>query len=192
MLEKKPQGIIKFFFAMNCNLSVQFAEAATQRCSWKKMLWKCAANLQENTHAEVWFQSLNGCFWIWIGQLSQWYWKFSLAIELINAWWSLFSCLAGKEAARNHKVFLCHELQFIGAICRSSHPEVFLEKDVVKIRSKITGEHPCRSVIWISEWLLLNLNLSIFAVILKVLACYWTHKCMIKFIFLSCWKRSRE
>ena len=30
---------------------------------------------------------------------------------------------------------------------RSSRPEVFLGKDVLKIRSKFTGEHPCRSVI---------------------------------------------
>ena len=29
----------------------------------------------------------------------------------------------------------------------SSHPEVFLGKDVRKICSKFTGEHPCRSVI---------------------------------------------
>ena len=30
---------------------------------------------------------------------------------------------------------------------RSSHPEVFLRKDVMKINSKFTGKHPCRSVI---------------------------------------------
>ena len=30
---------------------------------------------------------------------------------------------------------------------RSSHPEVFLGKGVLKICSKFTGEHPCRSVI---------------------------------------------
>ena len=30
---------------------------------------------------------------------------------------------------------------------RSSHPEVFLEKVVLKIYSKFTGEHPCRSAI---------------------------------------------
>ena len=29
----------------------------------------------------------------------------------------------------------------------SSHPEVFLEKGVLEICSKFTGEHPCRSVI---------------------------------------------
>ena len=32
-------------------------------------------------------------------------------------------------------------------IFRSSHPEVSLERDVLKICSKFTGEHPCRSVI---------------------------------------------
>ena len=31
-------------------------EAVTQRCSYEKVLWKYAANLQENTHAEVRFQ----------------------------------------------------------------------------------------------------------------------------------------
>ena len=30
---------------------------------------------------------------------------------------------------------------------RSSHPEVFLEKGVLKICNKCTGEHPCQSVI---------------------------------------------
>ena len=30
---------------------------------------------------------------------------------------------------------------------RSSHPEVFLGKGVLKVCSKFTGEHPCRSVI---------------------------------------------
>ena len=30
---------------------------------------------------------------------------------------------------------------------RSSHPEVFLEKDVLKICNKFTRKHPCRSVI---------------------------------------------
>ena len=29
---------------------------AVQRCSEEKLFWKYAANLQENTHAEVWFQ----------------------------------------------------------------------------------------------------------------------------------------
>ena len=32
---------------------------------------------------------------------------------------------------------------------RSRHPEVFLGKGVLKICSKFTGEHPCRSAIWI-------------------------------------------
>ena len=32
-------------------------------------------------------------------------------------------------------------------LCRSSHPEMFLVKGVLKIRSKFTGEHPCQSVI---------------------------------------------
>ena len=35
----------------------------------------------------------------------------------------------------------------IAVTFRSSHPEVFLVKGVLKICSKFTGEHPCRSVI---------------------------------------------
>ena len=31
-------------------------EAAIQRCSYEKVFWKYAANLQENTHAEMRFQ----------------------------------------------------------------------------------------------------------------------------------------
>ena len=32
---------------------IPFSEAVIQRCSWKRMLWRYAANLQENTHAEL-------------------------------------------------------------------------------------------------------------------------------------------
>ena len=39
---------------------------------------------------------------------------------------------------------------FSFSIIRSSHPEVFLEKGVLKICSKFTGEHPCRSAISIN------------------------------------------
>ena len=34
------------------------AEAAVQRCFYKKVLWKYAANLQESTQAEVWFKKI--------------------------------------------------------------------------------------------------------------------------------------
>ena len=38
----------------------------------------------------------------------------------------------------------------VHTIHRSSHIEVFLVKGVLKIRSKFTGEHPCRSAISIN------------------------------------------
>ena len=38
----------------------------------------------------------------------------------------------------------------VGETIRSSHPEVFLGKGVLKICSKFTGEYPCRSVISIN------------------------------------------
>ena len=31
-------------------------ETAIQRCCQKEVFWKYAANIQENTHAKVWFQ----------------------------------------------------------------------------------------------------------------------------------------
>ena len=43
-------------------------------------------------------------------------------------------------------LFVWNSIHNIG-IFRSSHPEVFLGKGVLKICSKFTGEHPCRSVI---------------------------------------------
>ena len=58
---------------------------------------------------------------------------------------------------------------------KSSHPEVFLEKGVLKICSKFTGEHQCRSTISIkllfrtpflkntSGWLLLDFSFSDFS-----------------------------
>ena len=47
---------------------------------------------------------------------------------------------------------------FESDISRNSHPEVFLEKGVLKICSKFTGEHPCQSVISIK--LLCRINES--------------------------------
>ena len=37
-------------------LKVLSIEASLQSCCYKKEFWKYAANSQENTHAEVWFQ----------------------------------------------------------------------------------------------------------------------------------------
>ena len=36
---------------------MELSEAIVQRCSREKVFWNDAANLQEKTHAEVWFQS---------------------------------------------------------------------------------------------------------------------------------------
>ena len=35
---------------------VSISEITLQRCSYEKVFWKYAANLLENTDAEVWFQ----------------------------------------------------------------------------------------------------------------------------------------
>ena len=46
---KKNQQKLKHFLLAK-------TEAAHQRCSYKKVFWKYAADLQENTNAEVWFK----------------------------------------------------------------------------------------------------------------------------------------
>ena len=57
------------------------------------------------------------------------------------------------------KIYL--KLKYIHTFTRSSHPEVFLIKSVLKICSKFTGEHPGRSAIsinrtsaWVLSWVL--------------------------------------
>ena len=47
---QKHWGYLFMFYVLD------FPEAPLQRCSYKKVLWKYATNLQENTHAEVWLQ----------------------------------------------------------------------------------------------------------------------------------------
>ena len=43
-------------YLVNRILKSHLTEAAVQRCFYEKIFRKYAANLQENTHAEVWFQ----------------------------------------------------------------------------------------------------------------------------------------
>ena len=47
-------------------------------------------------------------------------------------------------------------------LLRSSHPEVFLGKGVLKICSEFTGEHPCRSVISIKLKLKSHFSMGVF------------------------------
>ena len=49
---------------------ITIAEAVTQRCCYEKVFWKYAANLQENTHGEVWFQY--SCFATFLRNTSGW------------------------------------------------------------------------------------------------------------------------
>ena len=54
------------------------------------------------------------------------------------------SCIISKLLGR--KDFSMEQLP-IDSYIRSSRPEVFLKKGVLKICSKLTGEHPCRSAV---------------------------------------------
>ena len=56
-------------------------------------------------------------------------------IALVFLWWMSSIIMIAK------KIHYCEEKD------RSSRPEVFLEKDVLKICKRFTGEHPCLSVI---------------------------------------------
>ena len=49
------------------------------------------------------------------------------------------------KLAAEQKIIKC----LLFALCRSSHPEVFLRKGGLEICIKFTGEHPCRIVILI-------------------------------------------
>ena len=62
------------------------------------------------------------------------YWQSSLKYKMIT----VFSGFADPFFATGQNIVL---------MSRSSHPEVFLAKGALKICSKFTGEHPCRSVI---------------------------------------------
>ena len=65
---------------------------------------------------------------------------------------------------------------------RSSHPGVFLEKDVLKICSKFTREHPCRSVISIKLR-----NKSLFGTgILQYIWCIFPEHLFIRAILDGC------
>ena len=55
---------------------------------------------------------------------------------------------------------VCIEWVFTLKFSRSSHPEVFLGKIILKMCTKFTGEHPCRSVISIKLLLKFPVNLS--------------------------------
>ena len=62
------------------------------------------------------------------------YWQSSLKYKMIT----VFSGFADPFFATGQNIVL---------MSRSSHPEVFLAKGALKICSKFTGEHPCRSAI---------------------------------------------
>ena len=53
----------------------------------------------------------------------------------------------GKQVCGESEFLILIYLLDTGCKFRNSHPKVFLEKGVLKIYSKFTGEHPCRSVV---------------------------------------------
>ena len=61
---------------------------------------------------------------------------------------SNFAVWLAERSSHSCSVYLKdHHLFQTFVLFRSSHPDVFLEKRVLKICSKLTGEHPCQSAI---------------------------------------------
>ena len=60
-------------------------------------------------------------------------------------WWA--STKLQRNLNTESKVFVTYNTAYFVSMYRSRHPEVVLEKDVLKICSKFTREHACRSVI---------------------------------------------
>ena len=81
--------------------------------------------------------------------------------------------------------------------CRSSRPEVFLGKVVLKICSKFTGERPCRSVISIKLqskehlWMAASAHIQIQIIILHVpkVLCSHSYRPSLKYYFKFSFKK---
>ena len=77
------------------------------------------------------------------------YWGISIAFVFVfNAFLCLFIHFVCKIQTAKHYITMAILFR---NIWRSSHPEVFLEKGVLKICSEFTGEHPCQNMILIKQ-----------------------------------------
>ena len=54
-IQSRQQSVFSILVAKKIKSIRANTEAALQRCSYKKMFWKYAADLHESTHAKVWF-----------------------------------------------------------------------------------------------------------------------------------------
>ena len=66
--------------------------------------------------------------------------------SITNVFISTFSFKSSRQISKK-QITHCYLLISVFDIYRSSRPEVFLQKGVLKIWSKFTGEHPCRTAI---------------------------------------------
>ena len=70
-------------------------EAAIQRCSYKNVFWKYAANFQENTHVEVW-----NLFQLYGNDTSAWVFPFKFAAYFHNTFSQEHFWMAASEKAK--------------------------------------------------------------------------------------------
>ena len=143
-----------FFVSSNSSIDIQVTQCCTYMLA-KTSTKYATSNLTQVDISNWW--PLVSCFVTLLFTISQ-------LLSMIKYFWIFSRILAGNlEKSLVHslifisKWFLRHPFRFlVWFLCmqvlhchffRSSRPEVFLEKGVLKICSKFTGEHPCRSVI---------------------------------------------
>ena len=86
--------------------------------------------------------------------------KFSFLFPIFCFIWYAFACWMYKNNNINIYLHANWKRRMVNTLARSSHPEVFLRKSVLKICNKFTGEHPCRSVISIPRHGCSSVNLQ--------------------------------
>ena len=57
-------------------------EAAIQSCSKEKVFWKYTANLQQNTHAEIWFYWNHISAWVFSRKFAAYFQNISASVTI--------------------------------------------------------------------------------------------------------------
>ena len=94
--------------------------------------------------------------------------------KIINFWWMRMFV---------HSLSYDYGLSLTNS--RSSHPEVFWRKSVLKICSKVTGEHPCQSVISI-KLLFSFIEIALWDWYSSVICCIFSEHLFLKTPLGSC------
>ena len=129
---------------------MQFSEAALLRSSYKKVFWKYVENLQETPMPEWDFNKIaKELYW---NHTSEWVFSCKFAEYFQNTFskehpWRAASQFWGFSMLmlQSKSLFSLYSRQ-IYSNCRSSRPEVFCKKAVLRNFTKFFGKHLCRSL----------------------------------------------